>query len=168
MLIRTLTDSERDAVRDFYLALASDDRRKRFCSTLSDDAIASYVDALDFAHHTILGAFSDRAELLGLAELAPGAEASEMAFAVRLDQRGLSIGTALMQRLLLRCRMCGIRKVLVMFLADNTPMRRLATRTGMRIETEGGESFASLELPAPSAEELNQWLMQTEFAASMA
>jgi len=145
---RILTDLERSAVRSFYLALSTDDRRKRFCSTLSDDAICKYVDGLDFTRHTILGAFEEQAELIGLAELAPGAEESEMAFAVRPDKRRLGIGTALMDGLLARARSCGRKKVLVIFLADNTAMRRLAARAGMLIRTEGGEAYASRELQA--------------------
>jgi GNAT superfamily N-acetyltransferase len=153
MDIRILTDFERSAVRSFYLALSTGDRRKRFCSTLSDDAICKYVDGLDFTRHTILGAFVDQAELIGLAELAPGAEASEMAFAVRPDKRLQGIGTALMQALLAHARRCGRKKVLVIFLADNTAMRRLAARAGMRITTEGGEAYASRELAATGAAE---------------
>ena len=72
MIIRTLTVFERDAVRNFYLALSTDDRRKRFCCTLSDETISKYVDGLDFTRHTILGAFNEHAQLIGLAELALG------------------------------------------------------------------------------------------------
>ena len=76
MIIRKITAFERDAVKDFYLALPADDRRKRFCSTLSDETISKYVGALDFTRHTILGAFNEHAQLIGVAELAPGAKES--------------------------------------------------------------------------------------------
>ena len=166
MIIRTLTVFERDAVRNFYLALSTDDRRKRFCCTLSDESISKYVDALNFTRHTILGAFNEHAQLIGLAELALGAEESEMAFSVRPDMRCQRIGTKLMERLLLRARMCGIRKVIVMFLSDNTPMRRMAKRAGMLVETDGGEAYASRELLAPSAEELYRWFIEEAIAHS--
>ncbi|MDP2640309.1 MAG: GNAT family N-acetyltransferase, partial [Betaproteobacteria bacterium] len=42
-----------------------------------------------------------------------------MVFSVRPDKRGRKIGTKLMQRLLLRARMCGTEKVFVLFLSDN-------------------------------------------------
>jgi len=164
MIIRKLTVFERDAVRNFYLALSTEDRRKRFCSTLSDDAISKYVDGLDFARHTILGAFNDHHQLIGLAELALGAEESELAFSVRPDMRCQGIGTKLMERILLRATMCGIRKVVVMFLSDNAPMRKLAMRAGMLLNTEGGEAFASRELPMPDAEELNRWTIEEAIA----
>ena len=166
MIIRTLTVFERDAVRKFYLALSTDDRCKRFCCTLSDETISRYVDGLDFTRHTILGAFNEHAQLIGLAELALAAEESEMAFSVRQDMRCQWIGTKLMERLLLRARICGVRKVLVMFLSENTPMRRMAKRAGMLQETDVGESYASRELLAPNAEELARWFIDEAIAHS--
>jgi GNAT superfamily N-acetyltransferase len=152
MIIRPLTVFEREDVRSFYLALSPDDRRKRFCCSLSDGTISSYVDGLNFTRDTILGAFDEQAQLIGLAELVRGAEASEMAFSVRPDKRGQKIGTTLMERLLSRARMCGAKKVFVMFLSDNTPMRRMALRAGMSVQTANGESHAARELLPASAQ----------------
>ena len=154
MIIRRLTEFEREAVRNFYLALSPDDRRKRFCCSLSDATISNYVNRLNFTSDTILAAFDEQAQIVGLAELVRGAEEGEMAFSVRPDRRGQKIGTKLMQRLLLRARTCGIGKVFVLFLADNTPMRRMACRAGMAVSSVDGEARAARELPAPSAEEL--------------
>jgi GNAT superfamily N-acetyltransferase len=160
MIIRPLTVFEREAVRSFYLALSPDDRRKRFCCTLSDDTISKYVDRLNFTRDTVLGAFDAQARILGLAELVRGAEASEMAFSVRLDKRGQKIGTQLIQRLVQRARMCDVRKVFVMFLSDNTPMRKMALRAGMAVSSADGEAHAERELSAPSAEELASWFIE--------
>ncbi len=164
MIIRPLTLFEREAVRSFYLALSPDDRRKRFCCSLSDDTISNYVERLNFSRDTVLGAFDEHAGLLGLAELIRGAEASEMAFSVRPDKRGQKIGTKLIERLMLRARMCGAKKVFVMFLSDNTPMRRMAVRAGMALNSFDGEAHAERELPAPSAAELAQWFVQENFS----
>ncbi len=160
MIIRPLTVFEREAVRSFYLALGPDDRRKRFCCSLSDDIISSYVDRLNFTRDTVLGAFDERARIIGLAELVRSPEAGEMAFSVRPDKRGRKIGTKLIDRLLLRARMCGVRKVFVMFLSNNTPMRRMAVRAGMALSSADGEAYAERILPAPSAEELAQWFTE--------
>jgi len=164
MIIRPLTVFEREAVRDFYVALAPEDRRKRFCCTLSDDTISKYVDRLNFSGDTVLGAFDDQAQIVGLAELVRGEKASEMAFSVRPDKRGRKIGTLLIQRLMQRARMCGIHKVFVMFLADNTPMRRMAIRAGMDLSTADGEAYAVRELPSPSADELARWYIEEIFS----
>lgn len=151
MIIRTLAPSDLDALRNFYLALCPDDRRKRFCCSLSDDSVSRYVDSLNFLQHLVLGAFDDQSRLVGVAELAPGDKAREMAFSVRPDMRSRSIGTTLMERLLFHASLLGVKRVFVMFLSDNTPMRRMARRAGMRVETDGGESYAARELPAPDA-----------------
>ncbi len=166
MIIRPLTVFERETVNSFYLALSPDDRRKRFCCSLSDETISSYVDGLNFTRDTILGAFDEQAQIVGLAELVRGAEASEMAFSVRPDKRGQKIGTMLMERLLSRARMCGARKVFVMFLSDNTPMRRMALRAGMSVQTADGESHAERELLPASAQELTRWFIEEGFAHS--
>lgn len=164
MIIRPLTVFEREAVKTFYLALSPDDRRKRFCCSLSDETICRYVGGIDFARDTVLAAFDEWAQLIGLAELVRGAEASEMAFSVRPDKRGQKIGTMLMQRLLSRARMCDARKVIVMFLSDNAPMRRMAIRAGMSVETADSESYAARELPPASAQELTRWFLEESLA----
>ena len=160
MIIRPLTVFERENARNFYLSLSAEDRRKRFCCTLSDETISGYVDHLNFTRDTILGAFDERAQIIGLAELVRGPEESELAFSVRPERRGQKIGTMLIERLVSRARMCGASKVFVMFLSDNTPMRRMALRAGMSVRTADGESYAARELPPASAQELIRWFME--------
>ena len=71
-----------------------------------------------------------------------------------------------MERILLHARVSGLGKVFVMFLADNAPMRRMAQSAGMVVKTDGGEAYASRELPAPRADELSRWFMQEAVAHS--
>jgi GNAT superfamily N-acetyltransferase len=163
VIIRKLRQDERGAVKEFYFALSADDRCKRFRGTIFDEGISAHTDGLNFSRHTILGAFK-HAQLIGLAELAPGAEESELAFAVRPDMRCRRIGTRLMERILVHASMCGEGKVSVKFPSDNAPMRWMAQKAGMVVKTDGGDSYASRELPAPNAEELRRWLMQEAFA----
>jgi GNAT superfamily N-acetyltransferase len=158
MNIRPLTSLEREAVSAFYLALSADDRRRRFCSALSDESIVRYVGGLDFERHTILGAFDEQGRIIGLTELALGANEGEgeLAFSVAPDQRRQGLGSALMERILLHAGMCGIRKVGVMFFSDNAPMHSLAVRAGMQVKADGRESYASRELSAPGAENVSR------------
>ncbi len=164
MIIRKITAFEREAVKEFYLALSADDRRKRFCCLLSDETISRYVEGLDFMQHSVLGAFNEHGQLIGLAELAPGAKEGELAFSVRPDMRCRRIGTRLMERILLYARMSGVGKVFVMFLSENMPMRRLAQSAGMTVKMDGAEAYASQELPAPSADEVSRWFLQEAVA----
>ncbi len=164
MIIRPLSIFEREDVRTFYLGLSAEDRRKRFCSALADTPISAYVDRLNFARDTVLGAFDERAQLIGLAELVGGPGESEMAFSVRPDKRGQKIGTRLIDRLLLCARVRGVRKVFVVFLADNTPMRKMANRAGMLVQTSVGEAYAARKLSRASAQDLTRWLIEEGFA----
>lgn len=164
MIIRPLSLYEREAVRSFYIALTPEDRRKRFCCTISDETISRYVDRLNFTRDTVLAAFDDQAKIIGLAELVTGPQQSEMAFSVRPDRRGQKIGTKLLEKLMLRARMCGVSKVFVIFLSDNTPMRKMAMRAGMAVSSADGEAHAVRELAAPSAEELSRWFIEEGFA----
>jgi GNAT superfamily N-acetyltransferase len=166
MIIRPLTVFERENIRSFYLSLSADDRRRRFCCSLSDETISKYVDRLNFSRDTILGAFDERAHIVGVAELVHGPEASEMAFSVRPDRRGEKIGTRLMQRLICRAGMCGAGKGFVMFLSDNTPMRKMALRAGMSVATADGESYAARELRRATPEELTRWFLEESLAHS--
>lgn len=164
MIIRQIMACERDRVKEFYFAFSAEDRRKRFSYTLADATVSKYVDSFDFARYTILGAFSAHAELIGLAELAPGTTESELAFSVRPDMRCRRIGTRLMERILLHARMTGIGKVFVLFPSENTPMRNLARSAAMQETAEGSDTYASRDLPAPTAEELSHWPMQDSVA----
>lgn len=166
MIFRPLTTIERETVRNFYLSLSPDDRRKRFCCTISDEAITKYTDRLDFTRDTILGAFDEHLLLVGIAELVHGPAESEMAFSVRQDRRGQKIGTKLIQKLLQHARMHGVGQVFVQFLSDNTPMRKMARRAGMTVDTVDGESHAARKLSAPSAEELARWSMEGKLSYS--
>ena len=160
MIIRQLTAFERDAVKQFYLALSQEDRRMRFCAIAKDETVGKYVDQMLFTRAKIIGAFDQRARLIGVAELTPGTEESDLSFAVRADMRGQRIGTKLMEKLIIYARLCGIRKVFVLFLWDNTPMRRLAVRAGMKVNGDGLECSAFRELQAPAKVEVSRWLVQ--------
>lgn len=153
MIIRPVTAIERELVRDFYLALSEQDRWMRFCSVASDGVINRYVDSVRFDQTTILAAHDDKAETIALAELTPLGAAGELAFAVRENMRRQGIGGRLMTRLLGRARMHGLQTVYVMFLSENTPMRRLAVRAGMGITRASTEfrGWKALE-PASAAE----------------
>jgi hypothetical protein len=47
-----------------------------------------------------------------------------------------------------------------MFLSDNTPMRKMALRAGMSVQTTDGESYAARELLYASAQELTRWFLE--------
>lgn len=173
MIIKPVAEFERELVRDFYLALPEDDRAMRFCANVSAAVVDRYVEGLDFTGRTILAAYSEKAEMIALAELAPVGDKGELAFAVQANMRRQGVGTRLMERLLGRARMCGLREAFVMFLWENAPMRRLAVRAGMAITCEGSEGYGRRLLERPNGAELARWCVEDiashgeHFATSM-
>jgi GNAT superfamily N-acetyltransferase len=157
MNIRALATRDRNAVMMFYLELSADDRKQRFSAALSNAGIVNHVQGLDFADQTLLGAFDGRGTLIGIAELHPGRDASEMAFAVRLDMRRKNIGTQLIQHLLSHARDAGMTRVRVTFDAENAPMRMLAERAGLRIVARNGDCNAWRDLALTTVQEMKEW-----------
>ena len=164
MIIRPLSVLQREEIRRFYIALSAEDRRMRFCCSLSDTAVSRYVDSLNFTRGTIVGAFDEVAQLIGLGELAGGPEECEMAFSVRPDMRGQRIGTRLLVRLIIRACVSGVRKVFVVFLAENTPMRKMANRAGMLVQSRDGEAYASKQLASTDVKDLAHWFVAEELS----
>ncbi len=62
--------------------------------------------------------------------------------------------------------MHGVGQVFVQFLSNNTPMRKMARRAGMTVDTVDGESHAARKLSAPSADELARWSMEEKLSYS--
>jgi len=157
MNIRALANRDRSAVMMFYLELSADDRKQRFSTALSNAGIVNHVQGLDFAGQTLFGAFDARGILIGIAELHPGRDANEMAFAVRLDMRRRNVGTQLIRHLLRHARDAGMTKVRVTFDAENAPMRVLAQRAGLRVVARNGECNATRDLALATVQEMKNW-----------
>ena len=57
--VQHLNARARPAVRQHFLALPPEDRRLRFGSSLSVDAVAAYVDGIDFDRDELFGVHDD-------------------------------------------------------------------------------------------------------------
>jgi len=145
MNIRELVEAERGKVSAFLLALDEHDRHWRFCRSMTDDAIRSYVERMNWDEIVVLGAFDHEANVVGLIELCDLGDTAELAVAVAPDQRRAGVGRALMERALLKAKVLGKERVSLSCVADNQPMRRLARRMGLTARTEAGEATGSLE-----------------------
>jgi len=141
MIIRELCASERDAVAAFMLDFCERDRSRRFCRPMSDDAIRSYVTAIDWHAAAILGAFGENGRLVGLVELC---DTGEIAVAVALDHRENGVARELMLRALMKARVLGKERVMLTCLTENIPMRRLARSVGLKATTVISEAESEL------------------------
>jgi GNAT superfamily N-acetyltransferase len=146
-VIRELQREERAGVLAFFLALNEDDRYRRFGRAMADEGIRRYVEALDWDASVMLGAYGAKARLVGVLELADLANGScEISIAVAGTHRGRGIGKALMDRALLKAKVHGCDRVVLLCQVDNQPMRRLARSLGLISIMEDGTVEGSLEL----------------------
>jgi RimJ/RimL family protein N-acetyltransferase len=163
---RTLLPAEMELYRDHLLRLGAADRRLRFGATIGDAAIAAFVARISPWNTRIIARFNRRLEVIAAVQVSVAdGPLAELAFSVDASERGQGLATALMDRALLSARNRGIGRVHTHCRAENQPMRRLARRAGMAIETDAGEAEGVLDLPAATpltmAREL--WLEQAGF-----
>lgn len=156
IIVRRLWEGERDAVRQLYLSLDHEDRRLRFFSALNDTAISRYVDDLDFLQGIVLGAFDLDAKLLGTLELSPEGDSTELALAVASDARGKGVGRALVARAWEETRTSSARELVLVCLTENTAMRNLAKRLGMKARFVDGDIEAHRPVPEATQQDVLQ------------
>jgi GNAT superfamily N-acetyltransferase len=145
--IRQLDRSHRAAIIAHLLRLPREDRRLRFGATLDDEAVANYVERIDFDRDALFGAFADDLSLAGMAHVAASAASAEFGVSVVQDARGRGIGSALFARASIFARTHHIRAMFMHCLLENRTMMHIAQKSGMRIVAEAGEADAWLALP---------------------
>ena len=158
--IRELNESERPLYLQHLLALGGEDRYLRFGSPLSDGAIESYVDRIDFKADTVFGIFDDRLKLEAAGHFAPVADpvddgdepheplgrSAEFGLSVSDGARGKGLGTALFLRAASHARNLRIATLFMHCLSENRAMIRIARKAGMEIHQTHGEADAYLTL----------------------
>jgi len=139
-----------------FLALGEDDRYLRFGRPISDEAIAQYVERIDWQSSAVFGVFDESLGLVGVAHLAtideapanaPSRRCAEFGVSVLPSARGKGVGTRLFDRSIVHARNAGIDTFYMQCLAKNAQMLRIARKARMRIEIEYGEANAYLTLP---------------------
>ena len=149
--IRRLGEHDRSAVTAHFVALAGDDRRLRFGSTLSTEAIVDYVEGIDFARDAMLGLHDDNGGLIGAAHVALGDAEAELGISVLPGYRRRGVGSALFSRAVAHVRDRKVSKVFMHCLAENTAMMHIARRCGMEIVVAAGGADAHLVLSPANA-----------------
>lgn len=157
-LVKALHPRHSARLLEHFVELGDDDRYLRFGRPIMDEAIAQYVERIDWSQDTLLGVFDDALALVGVAHLAvlpaddPASgrgRCAEFGVSVLPSARGRGLGTRLFDRSITHARNLGIDTFYMQCLARNATMMRIARRAGMRIEVEYGEANAYLRLPQP-------------------
>jgi len=162
--VQYLNAGARPALHEHFLALPPEDRRLRFGSSLSAEAMAAYVDGIDFDRDELFGVHDDRLVLVGVAHLGFGADVAELGLSVVPTHRGRGSGSALFARAAERARNRRVARLFMYCLRENGAIMRIAKRFGMDIVTDAGDAGAHLELASPSAASITGEFVTDRFA----
>lgn len=151
-IVQRLAPAARDDVLAHLLRLPAEDRRMRFESTLSDEAIEGYVAGIDFHADRVFGIYTPDLRLVGMAHLAldPRTRTAEFGVSVDRAERGRGYGYALLERARLAAVNLGYGTLYMHCLSANRVMAHLAAKAGMKLVTGGGESDARVALEIAS------------------
>jgi GNAT superfamily N-acetyltransferase len=92
--VRELSCVERPALKRHFLALAGEDRCRRFGAGLHDVAVRRYVQGIDFERDAIFAVVDDALHIIGAAHLARADEHAELGVSVLPGYRDLGVGRA--------------------------------------------------------------------------
>ncbi len=150
--VQRVNEGARALLTEHFLALPAEDRRLRFGASLSAEAIAEYVDRIDFERDTVFGVFDDDLSLIGVAHTAFGEDFAELGISVLPAHRGRGAGRALFARAAAHVRNRSIANLLMHCLAENAAIMHIARKSGMHIVAASGDADAHLSLlPASPA-----------------
>jgi GNAT superfamily N-acetyltransferase len=162
--VHRLTEGARPKLREHFLRLDADDVRLRFGSPLGSDAIAAYVQGIDFDTGAVFGVYEDELGLAAAAHVAFGVDGAELGVSVLPGHRSRGIGTALFARAVEHARNRFVTRMYMHCLSENAAMMHIAKKSGMNICIDTGEAEAFLKLEPADQASLSGELMGQRLA----
>lgn len=150
--IRSLGANHRERIAKHLLSLDKNDRYLRFGYHAQDDHIQRYVDGLDFDRDEIFGIYNRKLELIAMAHVAHAANTdyqacAEFGVSVLPSVRGRGYGARLFERAAMHATNDGVNLLFIHALSENAAMLKIARNAGAKVERDGTESEAYLQLP---------------------
>ncbi|MEO7106079.1 MAG: GNAT family N-acetyltransferase, partial [Rhodoferax sp.] len=149
------------------------DRYLRFGYLAQDEHIQRYVDGLNFERDEIFGIYNRKLELIAMAHLAKPTHKShqscaEFGVSVLPSARGRGYGARLFERAAMHASNDGISLLFIHALTENIAMLKIARNAGAKVERDGSESEAFLQLPTGTfdshmAEMIEEQVAQTDY-----
>ena len=153
LIYKKLGPTDRGLIEDHLLRLDTTDRQMRFCSRVSDRAIRSYCERIEWSKTTALGCFMDR-RLRGMAELVhapiPISNNAEVALTVEGPMQNQGIGSELLRKTLVLARNRYIPSVYMFCLFENARMWHIARKFEASLLFKEGEVEGRIWPPWPS------------------
>ncbi|MFM2329741.1 MAG: hypothetical protein RLZZ494_1844 [Pseudomonadota bacterium] len=149
--IRSLGPSHRERIGTHLKTLEPGDRYLRFGYAATDEQIERYVAGLNFERDDIFGIYNRKLVLIAMAHLARNDDAQyrhcvEFGVSVLRKARGRGYGSRLFDRAVMHARNDGVGMMFIHALSENTAMLRIARQAGAKVERDGSETEAYLDL----------------------
>jgi GNAT superfamily N-acetyltransferase len=162
--VHRLTEAARPKLLDHFLRLDAEDIRLRFGTPLGSDAIAAYVQGIDFDTDAVFGVYEDELGLAAAAHVAFGVDGAELGVSVLPGHRARGLGSALFARAVEHARNRFVTRMYMHCLAENAVMMHIARKSGMKICVDTGEAEAFLKLEPADQASLSSELMGQRLA----
>jgi RimJ/RimL family protein N-acetyltransferase len=165
-VVQKLAAVQRPQLLRHLLDLSTADRRMRFGASMQDEAVAHYVEGIDFARDKVFGIFGLDMEVVGMAHLAldRAQRFAELGLSVDAHERGKGFGFALLQRAKLHAVNLGFRTLFMYCLTENKTMVHLARKAGLKVVAEQGAADAHLRLDPPNYGAVAQEAVEDQIA----
>ena len=150
--VRRLRPGDAEALASHLLRLSPEDRRLRFCSTVSDDFVHSLCQRIDWHDHVLLGCFVG-GELRAVSEMVPLPDKPrtvEIALTVEREYQNHGIGSELLRRIVVLARNRFTHTIYMTCLPENRKTRRVAQKLGAQLVVRSDEAEGYLRAPWPS------------------
>lgn len=147
--IRKIFKHEIALYEQHLLALDANSKHMRFAYPIKDESISEFIKTVekDFDNHCIFVAESLNCEVIAVGHVSIVGDKTELAFSVLPAYQGQGVGSAMMDRCVTWCQNRGITNVYMVCLSSNAAVRKLATKHGLKMQSEYGETVADATLP---------------------
>jgi GNAT superfamily N-acetyltransferase len=162
--VHRLSETARPKLLEHFLRLDTDDIRLRFGLPLGSDAIAAYVQGINFDTDAVFGVYEDQLGLAAAAHVAFGVDGAELGISVLPEHRSRGIGSALFARAVEHARNRFVTRMYMHCLSENEAMMHIARKSGMKICVDTGEAEAFLKLEPADQASLSGELMGQRLA----
>lgn len=146
IVTKRLIEADRAALIAHFRMLSPTSRYLRFGTGIRDEALARYVERIDFDRDALYGVHESDLSLVGVAHIAITDASAELGVSVLETHRKQGIGAALFERASIWARNHGVTVLYTHCLVENAEMMRIARKSGMDVVTIGGEADAHLKL----------------------